>query len=69
MKKSIFFLSFFLSFFLLKAQNPGRIAYSKIISLPLDRAVYQRNSNNSATIKLATQLGFAFVGIPFKQKT
>jgi hypothetical protein len=29
-----------------------------MISLPLDRAVYQRNSNNSAIVKFATQLNY-----------
>ena len=58
MKKLILFIFTFLFNFCLNAQSPSRIAYSKIISLPLDRAVYQRNSSNSATIKLATQFGY-----------
>lgn len=58
MKKLILFLFTFLLNFCTNAQSPSRLAYSKIISLPLDRAVYQRNSSNSATVKLATQFSY-----------
>ena len=68
MKKSIFLLSFFLSFFLKAQDKTARIASPQAtnavnaidyltISLPLDRSVYQRNTSNEATITVAGQLG------------
>lgn len=65
MKKSILFFLCCISFFVKAQDKNARLASPQsilsvdylTISLPLDRSVYQRNSNNEATITVAGQLG------------
>ena len=65
MKKSLFFLFLLVSFHLKAQDKTSKLASPQsilsvdylTISLPLDRAVYQRDTNNRAEITIAGQLG------------